>query len=117
MTYPHNQNICDHVPDIQGSHQMDYSYIHAMNNENNSGLYPQQYYSSYSTLNDKSSFDYCDYSKIDNTYDKNNNDSISHSDNNFDDTSIEKIYKEIHEECEHFILKSSCKECNNHEIS
>uniref|UniRef100_A0AC34Q5C0 BZIP domain-containing protein n=1 Tax=Panagrolaimus sp. JU765 TaxID=591449 RepID=A0AC34Q5C0_9BILA len=96
MTYPHNQETCDHVPDIAcPSDYVSESYQNV--------YYPQNH-----------------YEQLYNSYDCYNNYSRPEYNNLVDcgvghrsdaDEPIKKIYEEISKECEHFLLKESCNQC------
>ena len=102
MAYPHNQDICDHVPDIEGSSvfpsgnfQGNYSGC------NYSEFHHGQYYSNYEVISEsfpsQEVYESVPLKKVNQGLD------ISEP--------VKKIYQEISQECEHFLLKESCNQC------
>ena len=101
MTYPHNQDTCDHVPDIEGTSPF---FVENFNGNFSESQYTEfhqgQYYNNYGfnsgSIPSKEIYE-----------------SIPLKINQRSDISepVKKIYQEISQECEHFLLRESCNQC------
>ena len=119
MTYPHNSDLCDHVPDIEGTCQrlrfygQNYSYNSdcIQNNTQNCGHFYNE---------DNHSCDAQSYNQCFTTTNYDSQPMFPSDSGQFPDSYIiaeedrepvKRIYEEISAECEHLLLKKNCEEC------
>uniref|UniRef100_A0A914ZH26 BZIP domain-containing protein n=1 Tax=Panagrolaimus superbus TaxID=310955 RepID=A0A914ZH26_9BILA len=116
MTYPHDQDLCDHVPDIEGTpYGREYSFVPDFLTNNS------QNYNSYYKQNDNESngnFNQCYLSNYEAPSETmlpiSNNCTTNCSQyviSEEDRDPVKRIFDEISAECEHLLLKKNCEEC------
>ncbi|KAE9552732.1 hypothetical protein FO519_004049 [Halicephalobus sp. NKZ332] len=108
MTFPHNQDICDHVPDIEGSSSLFSNNFQEEFSESsfqnfNHGQYYNNYVFNSGTVPSMEMYELTPSKKI--------------SERSDICEPIQKIYQEISQECEHFLLRESCNKCQNEQIN
>uniref|UniRef100_A0AC35F164 BZIP domain-containing protein n=1 Tax=Panagrolaimus sp. PS1159 TaxID=55785 RepID=A0AC35F164_9BILA len=116
MTYPHDQDLCDHVPEIEGTaYGREYSYApdYVTNNAQN-----------YNNYYEKSDYE-CNGQTFNQSYQTNyeipqamlpisTNCNTNHEKfviSEEDRDPVKRIFDEISAECEHLLLKKNCEEC------
>uniref|UniRef100_A0AC34FDE5 BZIP domain-containing protein n=1 Tax=Panagrolaimus sp. ES5 TaxID=591445 RepID=A0AC34FDE5_9BILA len=119
MTYPHDQDLCDHVPDIEGTpYGREYSYVSDYPTNNNIQNYNSYYEKNYNECN--GNFNQCYTTNYETPSSEeimlpiSNNCITNHG--HFvipeeDQDPVKRIFDEISAECEHLLLKKNCEEC------